>query len=211
MLKLIIFDLDGTLIDAYLAITASFNYTMQALGYPKACASDIRKAVGWGDAQLLKPFIKNKDLLRALSIYRRDHRRSLLRGARLIPGARKVLSRLKRRGFKLAVASNRPTEFSRILIRHLRLEAYFDYMLCADKLRYGKPHPMILQKIMRKFAVRPQEALYIGDMTVDAQAGRRAKVKTIIVTGGSSTMRQIKKERPYRVMGRIEELLKIVQ
>ena len=59
-IKLIIFDLDGTLLDAYRAIVRSFNYTMGRLGYPAQDALVIRRAVGWGDARLLKPFIRVK-------------------------------------------------------------------------------------------------------------------------------------------------------
>jgi len=209
-IRLIIFDLDGTLVDAYPAIIKSFNYTMRRLNYPIQNASVIRRAVGLGDKNLLRPFIKEKDLHKATSIYRRHHNKALLKGSRLFPQVNKVLGYLKNKGYKLAIASNRPTKSSRILIKHLRLESYFDYVLCADRLRHIKPHPEILNKIMQKFSARPWQALYVGDMTIDAQAGRRAKVKTIIVTTGSSTNYQIKKERPYRIIGKVKELREIL-
>lgn len=208
-IKLIIFDLDGTLVDAYTAITRSFNYTMRRLGYPLQSALVIRQAVGWGDENLLKPFIKIKDLKRALSVYRNHHKTALLKGARLFPGVVKLLIGLKNKGYYLAIASNRPTRFSGILIRHLGLTGYFDHVLCADKLRHIKPHPEILEKIMRRFKAKPRETLYIGDMTIDAQAGKRAGVKTIIVSTGSSTKLQIRKEKPYRILKRIGELVSL--
>ena len=209
-IKLIIFDLDGTLVDAYPAIIKSFNYTMRRLNYPIQNASVIRRAVGLGDENLLRPFIKEKDLNKAISLYRRHHKKALLKGSRLFPQVNKVLGYLKNKGYKLAIASNRPTKFSWILIKHLRLESYFDYVLCADRLRHIKPHPEILNKIMQKLSARPWQVLYVGDMTIDAQAGRRAKVKTIIVTTGSSTNYQIKKERPYRIIRKVKELREIL-
>ena len=209
-IRLIIFDLDGTLVNAYPAIIKSFNYTMQRLNYPFQPAPAIRRAVGWGDENLLKPFLKRKDLKKAISIYRRHHKTALLKGSRLFPKVNKILTYLKNKGYKLAIASNRPTQFSWILIRHLRLEKYFDYVLCADRLRHIKPHPEILNKIMQRFSMKPEQTLYVGDMTIDALAGRRAKVKTIIVTTGSSTSYQFKKERPYRVIRRLNDLLKIL-
>lgn len=208
--KLIIFDLDGTLVDAYTAIIKSFNYAMQRLGYPLQSALTIRGAVGWGDENLLKPFLKPKDLEKAILLYRRHHKSSLLKHAHLFPKVDKVLTYLKDRGLRLAVASNRPTRFSWILIRHLRLEKYFDYVLCADRLKYIKPHPEILKKIMQRFSVKSKQTIYVGDMVIDAQAGRRAKVKTIIVTTGSSKRQDIEKERPYRIISRITGLLKIL-
>jgi phosphoglycolate phosphatase len=209
-IKLIIFDLDGTLVDAYPAIIKSFNYTMRRFNYPLQSALIIRQAVGWGDKNLLKPFIKIKDLKRALFVYRKHHKTSLLKGARLFPRVDKLLTYLKDKGYHLAIASNRPTRFSGILIRHLGLEKYFDYVLCADRLKYIKPHPEILHKITQRFKVKPEETLYIGDMAIDAQAGRRAKVKTIIVTTGSSTKFQIKKEKPYRSIKRVADLCNIL-
>ncbi len=209
-IKSVIFDLDGTLVDAYAAITASFNYAMRKLGYPAQGARVIRKSVGRGDINLFIPFVKKKDLCGAVSAYRRHHRFALLRGARLYHHSRAVLSYLKNKGYRLAVASNRPTSFSRIIIRHLKLVKYFDYMLCADKLKYGKPHPEILRRILDKFSLKKEEALYVGDMGVDAQAGRRAGIKTVIVTGGSSTKVEIKKEHPFLVIDNIKELMRIL-
>jgi phosphoglycolate phosphatase len=121
-----------------------------------------------------------------------------------------LLRRLKARGFKLAVASNRPSRFSLILLKHLRISGFFDYILCADKLKRGKPDPAILNKIIKRFALKKSQVLYVGDMVIDAQAGRRAKVKTIIVTGGSSDIAEIKKEYPFKIISGLDKLVKIV-
>lgn len=209
-IRLVIFDLDGTLVNAYPAITESFNFTMQRLNYPKRDKVTIRRAVGWGDEALLRPFLDREDVARALSLYRRHHRKALLKAAYLLPGARGILDLLKKRGYLLAVASNRPTRFSRILMRHLGLEKYFAYSLCADKLKKGKPHPEILQNIMHKLSCGPKETLYVGDMVIDAQAGRRARVKTIIVTTGSSRRLEIRKQRPFKTIDRISRLRKVL-
>lgn len=209
-IRLIVFDLDGTLVDAYPAITSSFNYAMRRLGYPARSDSVIRSAVGWGDENLLRPFIKPEDLRTGVSLYRKHHKSALTGESRLFPRADKVLSYLKHKGYLLAVASNRPTSFSLILMRHLKIRDYFDYVLCADKLSHIKPHPEILKKIMRKFSLGPEETLYVGDMTIDARAGRAAKVKTVIVTTGSSSKIEIKKERPYRIIYSIKQLLNVL-
>jgi phosphoglycolate phosphatase len=209
-LKLVIFDLDGTLLDAYAAIINSFNHAMRRLGYSPQTDQAIRKAVGWGDANLLKPFVKKKDLPYALAIYRRHHKVALLKDSHLFPHAYKLLAHIRKNGYKLAVASNRPTRFSWILIRHLKLNKYFDYVLCADKLKHAKPHPEILNKIMRRLSVSPDQVVYVGDMAIDAQAGRRAKVKTVIVTTGSSSRREIQKEKPDFIIRRLVDVLKML-
>lgn len=209
-IKLIIFDLDGTLIDAYPAITKSFNYVMAEFGYKPQNSSVIRKAVGWGDKSLLKPFVTIRDLNKALYVYRRHHAVSLVKYSSVFPKVYLLMSYLKDKGYKLAVASNRPTRFSWILLRHLKLKKYFDYVLCADKLRSGKPNPEIINKIMRRFKVIPFETMYVGDMPIDAQTGRRAGVKTIIVTSGSSTKKEIEAEKPGIILKNAVDLLKIL-
>ncbi|HTZ11074.1 MAG TPA: HAD-IIIA family hydrolase [Candidatus Margulisiibacteriota bacterium] len=208
--KLIIFDLDGTLINAYPAIISSLNFTLAKFKLPLQSDHTIRRAVGWGDDLLLKPFIGKNNLTKALYLYRRHHQKALLEESFLFPRAKMVLRLLRQRGFKIAVASNRPSRFSRILIRHLGLKKYFDYVLCADVLKHRKPHPLILQRIMRHFSVEPKDTLYVGDMNIDAQAGRRAGVKTVIVTTGSSDPAEIKKEKPGFVIKDISALLKLL-
>jgi len=210
-IKLIIFDLDGTLVDAYAAINSSFNYVMRQLGLKPRSARLIRRAVGWGDANLLKPYIGKHNLNLAISLYRRHHQRSLLKQSRLYPRARLLLRQLKTKGYKLAVASNRPTRFSLILLKHLGIIDFFDYILCADKLKRGKPAPEILNKIIRRFALKKSQVLYAGDMVLDAQAGRRAHVLTVIVTTGSSSLSEIKKEHPFKVISEISKLRDVIK
>ena len=210
-IKLIIFDLDGTLIDAYAAICSSFNYVMRKLGLKPKSSRLIRRLVGWGDANLLKPYVLEHDLERSLRLYRNHHKLSLLRQSRLYPHVRMLLRQLKARGCKLAVASNRPSKFSFILLKHLCIINFFDYVLCADKLKYGKPNPEILNKIIKRFALKKSQVLYVGDMVIDAQAGRRAKVKPIIVTSGSSGIAEIKKEHPFKIISGVRQLARMVR
>jgi len=208
--KLVIFDLDGTLINAFPAIIRSFNFTMRSLGYSPRGALAIRRAVGWGDSNLLKPFVLKKDLPRATVLYRRHHKQALLTGSRLYPGVRKLLVYLKSKGYQLAVASNRPTVFSRILIRRHRLNKFFAQVICADVLKKGKPHPQILKEVMRKLCFAPGETVFVGDMAIDAQTARRAKVKAIIVLSDPGMKQRIRLEKPYCLIRRISLLARLL-
>ncbi|MDD2752915.1 MAG: HAD family hydrolase, partial [Candidatus Omnitrophica bacterium] len=188
----------------------SFNYTMRNLGYPRQNSLTIRRAVGWGDKNLLKPFLLAKDLPKATLIYRRHHKKALISGSRLYPGARKLLNFLRLKGYKLAVASNRPTAFSRRLIRRHHLEKFFVQVVCADTLKKGKPHPEILKQIMRKLSFKPSEAVFVGDMAIDAQTGRRAKIKTVIVLSDPGMKHKIQQEKPFRIVRKITSLFRIL-
>jgi len=209
-IKLVIFDIDGTLVDAYSAIEKSVNYAMKRMGYPLRDYMTIRRVVGGGDEKLLEQFVNIKDLNKALFLYHSHHKVALPKYSILMPNVRCVLRYLKGKNYKLAIASNRPTKFAQILIHHLNIAQYFNYVLCADKLRFNKPNPEILLKIMQRLHVKRTQTLYVGDMITDAHAGKRAGVKTIIVTTGSSTISEIRKASPQRIIRNLSTLLKVL-
>ena len=209
-IQLVIFDLDGTLFNAYPAIAKSFNFAMKKMGYPRIGHNTICRKVGWGEQNLIKPFVAEKDLERTLSIYRRHHKEAIKRGTRLLPGAKRLLLSLHHRGYKIAVASNRSTRSSRLIIKHLKIGDRFDYVLCGDKVKKAKPYPNILNQILKQFSLRPQQALYVGDMTIDVQTGKSAKIKTVAVVTGSSTKKEIERLRPFKVISHISSLNEII-
>ena len=88
--KLFIFDLDGTLADAYLAIQKSMNYTLKRLGYPEVSLSRVKKRVGKGDEKFITSFFPEKDQKKAIKIYRAQHKKSPERQncTLLLPSAR---------------------------------------------------------------------------------------------------------------------------
>lgn len=211
MIKLVIFDLDGTLVDAYEAIEKSINFTLKTLGYSQVGPSRVRRAVGRGNLNFIKTFIKDGELKEALDIYRKHHKSSLLKYSRLMPQVRKVLGTLKKRNYKLAIATNRPRKFSLILLSHLGLNKYFDLVACAHKTDEIKPNPNLLLKILKKLKINPDEAFYIGDMAIDVCAGNNAGIQTIAVLGGSSSRLELKKSKPVKIISSLTELTKLEQ
>ena len=210
-LQLVIFDLDGTLVDAYPAIVESFNHTMTRMRLPLKDPLTIKRAVGWGDTNLLKPFVGEKNIKKALRFYRRHHQYSLGRKTRFLPRAKGLLSFLKKKGYRLALASNRPARFTRIILKHLAMNKYFDYVLCGDQLKKAKPHPDIILKILKKLSVSSREAVFVGDMTVDVISGKKAKVKTIAVLTGSSSKKEIQALKPFRMTRDLKEVKRFLR
>lgn len=204
--KLIIFDLDGTLADAYEAIEKSFNFVMSSLHYPKESYSVIRRAVGWGDKNLLKLFVEIKDLDKALNLYRKDHAISLIKYSKVFKGVKPLLASFKAKKIKLAIATNRPTRFTKILLIALKLDKYFDMVLCGDKLTKMKPHPEIINKIINRFKIEKKHVLFVGDMTVDIKTAKAAKIDSIAVLTGSSTKKELLNANPNKIIKNIRDL-----
>jgi len=211
VLKLVIFDLDGTLVDAYTAIHKSLNFTLKKLGYGRASFLSARRAVGWGDRRLVAKFVKDADLDKALRVYREHHKESLLKYSKVLPEARKVLEGIKKRRIKIAIASNRPLKFTNILLRHLALKKYFDVVLCAKNKDEFKPNPHLLLKIIHRLKAKKEEALYVGDMAVDVYAGKNAGIKTIAVLGGSSPVKELRLAQPHKFIAKISDLPEVLR
>src|SRR5690348_14722837 len=99
--KLVIFDLDGTLVNAYKAVSLSLNYVLKQMELPVLDDATIKRSVGWGDRNLICRFVPEEKMARALSMYRKHHRRTLRYGVKFLPYAKHVISDFNKRGFKL--------------------------------------------------------------------------------------------------------------
>jgi phosphoglycolate phosphatase len=208
MIKLVIFDLDGTLVNAYPAVARSVNYTLKAVGFAPRSHTEIKHSVGAGDRQLMVTFVGEKLADGALSIYRPHHAKILKSQGmvRFLPGALGVLKSLKSNGYKIAIASNRPTRFTRIILNVLGVLKLFDCVLCADHAKRPKPYPDMLWAIAKRLGVDKADVLYVGDMIIDVKCARAAGIRMVATATGSNSKKELKSLKPWRIIGRMSQL-----
>ena len=203
-IKFIIFDLDGTLVDAFGAVTQSLNHMFDKMGYPRLSRESVKRKVGWGESALVRSVVSPEDLEKGLRIYRKHHKDALPQGVKFLPYAKQTLEYLKLSGYKMAVASNRPTRFSKIILKELKLKTYMSDLICADHPDVRKkPSPDMLKFLLKKHGFKPKESVYVGDMTIDAECARKARMKSFIVLTGSSFEKDIKEVNPDFIIPRI--------
>jgi len=207
--SLFIFDLDGTLVDAYRAIEESLNFTRRQLGYGKISYRTVKRSVGKGDFLFIKKFFKPQDVKKALRIYRSHHKDSLIKYARRIKFSLPLLKQLKEKNKRVSVVSNRPLVFTELLLRKLKLNRYIDSVICPQKIEQIKPNPYMLKMTLRKFNIAPKEAVYIGDMAIDLEAAKRAKIDGVFVMGGSGSREDVKKYRGVKTASSLKDILKM--
>jgi phosphoglycolate phosphatase len=207
--KLFIFDLDGTLADAYRAIEKSLNFTLKKLGLPQVSYNEAKQKVGRGDKVFMETFFAQKDIVAALKIYRGHHRHVLAKYSKLRPFAKELLLELKKQGKITAVASNRPSYFTNLILKVLGIKKYFKFVLCADEIKSAKPNPRILNTIIKRSGVGKKDTVFIGDMDIDLETAARAKVDVVFVKGGSSCVSAIKKYRDKQVISSLKQILEI--
>jgi len=206
----VVFDLDGTLVDAYRTIRRAFNATMDELGHPPQSLEDIIKWVGYGPQKLLSHIVPETKIEEALRIYKGYYREFFLDGdTHLIDGAEEILNFLKDNDVALGVASNKPAEFTKPLIEHLGIGKYFDRVICGDEVGELKPSPKALLEIISSVGAKADSTVYVGDMDVDVQTGKNAGCRTVAVLTGSSLYEELARLSPWKILGSVKELKEI--
>ncbi|MBQ3438582.1 MAG: HAD family hydrolase [Bacteroidales bacterium] len=196
MIRLIIFDFDGTLGDTRANIVMTMQDTARALGYPVATEAAIAKTIGLplekGFGQLY-PDATREETDRAAATYREifeRNRKKLVPG--LFPHVKETLAALRERGFVLTVASSRHSTSLNGFLKDMSIAPYISYVLGADNVDKAKPDPEPVLKTLRELGVRPEECLVVGDMPVDVLMGKRAGAHTCAVTYGNANREDLR-------------------
>ncbi|MBO0699856.1 MAG: HAD-IA family hydrolase, partial [Zavarzinella sp.] len=197
--RAVLFDFDGTLADSYTAITASVNHVLTRYGRPTLSEATVRTLVGHGLENLMADILPDIDPKAAARLYREHHPTVMNSHTRLLPGVADGLAALKEAGIKLGVCSNKPSYFTRALLAMLGIEEYFDVAFGPDDAGAVKPDPAMLLKALAKLGVPKEEALYVGDMEVDIETGRRAGVETWVLPTGSNDEATLRAARATRL------------
>lgn len=185
MLKLIMFDLDGTLVDSSVDLTNALNYAIEPCAREKLTVARTKELVGEGITKLIENLIgvARQDLhalvLDRFMSYYSDH---LVDFTVPYTGVAETLKDLS--SFKKAVISNKREALSIAVLRELGLLHYFDLVLGSDSVNEKKPSPKPLLKVMEMLSCRPTDAVMVGDSSVDIEAGRAAGISTCAVTYG---------------------------
>ena len=199
-IKLVIFDLDGTLVDAYRAIETALNYTRSRFEFANVSYHKIKTSVGKGDKSFIECYFPPELADRALKIYREKHKQTLSQGVKLLPYSKSTLAYLKRKGYSTAIASNRPAVFTELILHNCSLDRFIDYTLCADKIGRLKPSPEILFNVMKKFKYSPSASVYVGDMVIDIETAKNAGIRCIAVRTGSDSMQELNSKKPFLIL-----------
>ncbi len=199
-LRAVFFDFDGTLADSYDAIAASVNHVRARHRLPALPEPEVRVHVGHGVGHLLDGTVPGGDTDRDVALYREHHPSVMRELTRLLPGAISALDAMRQRGLLLGVCSNKPRAFTRELLDHLRVADRFAVVLGPEDVPRPKPAPDMLLAGLRRLEVAADEALYVGDMTVDIETARAAGVRVWVVPTGSDSRAALEAAEPDRIL-----------
>ena len=185
MIKIIMFDLDGTLVDSSVDITNALNFAIEPYKIGRMTVKETIGLVGEGLTRLIEKVLGKEraaivpEVLERFIGYYSEH---LVEFTAPYPGVRETLERLGNYG--KAVISNKRESLSRKLLEELDLAKHFDVILGSDSVGEKKPSPKPIKKVLDFFSIGPEEAVIVGDSNYDIDAGRAAGTKTIAVSYG---------------------------
>ena len=177
-IRLVIFDLDGTLIDSAEDIALHVGRVYRELKGKDVPADEVKKNIGDGARSLLANFFQGQELEEALERFLRYYISEPVIHTKPYEGVVDTLESLKERGILLAVATNKPHAITLEVLKRLKMFHYFDEVLGADLLPEKKPSPLLLLEIAKRLEVPPELGLMVGDSENDILAGRRAGMLT---------------------------------
>jgi HAD superfamily hydrolase (TIGR01509 family) len=183
----IVFDLDGTLVDSYGAITASLNFARRHYNLDDMSEQEVRLQVGRGLEALIYDLVGPDRVDNGVKLFREYYATAYEQGTRLLPDVRSTLAVLHENDLRMTVASNKPARFTRPILELFGLLELFDDIQGPDTAGSTKPEPAMIQACVNAMNVSLENAVYIGDMVMDVESADRAGLDVILIDGGSST------------------------
>ncbi len=212
--KMVLIDLDGTLVDSAPDLAFCVDETLKHLGLPPQGLERVRDWVGNGVEKLMRRALTgdihgepDADLLWcAMPVFLELYENNLAQRSRLFPGVREGMALLKAQGIQLGCVTNKLARYTEPLLKHFGVRDEFGVVVSGDTLAQKKPHPAPLLHAAKFFNVAPRESLMVGDSVHDVEAARAAGFQIACVSYGYNHGEDIRAAHPDAVIDSLVEL-----
>lgn len=189
-MEVIIFDMDGTLLDSSRDITVSINHVRRVIyGLAPLAVETVVEIINRDNRNLAMHFYGRKDYeKKARDEFENHYNRQCIQTTILYNGINTLIDQLHGRGVRLSVATNAPSLFARRMLTHLGIAKKFDYIIGGMDVKNPKPHPEMIHLILSSCKFNPENdrALLVGDSDKDMKAARRAGISGAFAVWGFS-------------------------
>ena len=189
VIRCVMFDFDGTLVDTAPEMADAVNDTLRRLGRPEVSEAEVRGWVGHGARETLVKALTPAGVgatavATQWPLFTQDYLARCGTRSQPYPGVVPMLQRLRDAGLSLALLTNKESAFAhRVLVKH-DLSGYFDAIVAGDTLPVKKPHPDVMRHALESLGAAAEDTLYIGDSAVDVHTARAAGVEVWLVRHG---------------------------
>jgi phosphoglycolate phosphatase len=213
--ELMVFDLDGTLVDSAPDLAYSVDALLEKLNRPPAGIDNVRRWIGNGVPMLVKRALTGAmwpdgdpgGFREALPLFMALYAANVCQRSRLFDGVLEGLKAIRAGGYRTACLTNKQSRFTLPLLAQLGISDYFDYIGCGDQFDKHKPDPYPLLKTAERFSVAPEQCLMVGDSENDVQAARAAGFGIVCVPYGYRSCERVEDLRADGVIPTLAELL----
>ena len=186
-MTLLIFDLDGTLVDSSATLINGINYVRSKVGLPPMDGEEIMHGIMTPGINMAEYFygvdgIDSSYEQLFKEYYSANHDKEL----RLYDGVEEMLETFEKKRYTLALATNGYRDSTLEALKHLKIERFFDSIVCYDDVENGKPAPDMLLLLLQKYGLNASDALFIGDSQRDKLAAKAANIEFLQVDFGQN-------------------------
>ena len=211
MIKGVVFDFDGTLVDSMRIIFEALNKALSNRNLPMISLDLLGRMAGLPLSDIIKAkMLVSESTIKAIE---KDVFKAYVgfcrKSCQLLPNVEETLKILQSKQVKLGLLTTTPRGPLKVAVRRLAIRNYFDVMLAKDDAK-NKPDPEGLEKIVTEFGIRKDECLYVGDSPIDVLTGKAAGIRTIAVATGVATVEQLKESAPDCIVTNLEQLLALI-
>ena len=209
---LILFDLDGTLIETAPEIADAVNDTLTALGHPAVSQQEVNDWIGHGTRELLikalakilnttTQRVREAEAFPAIEAeFGKHYQRRCGTRSHLYPQVRETLHALRAAGVKLVVMTNKEGRYTQAVLDAHQLAPLFDHVISGDTLPVKKPNPAGIHDCLQRFGVAPERTLFVGDSSIDVATARNGGIAVWALPYGYNMGEPIEACHPDRVI-----------
>jgi phosphoglycolate phosphatase len=213
---LVLFDLDGTLVDTAPDIARALGVALEGTGVPELSLDTVKRMIGDGARELIRRALADaqSDGAREEAAFGRflaSYRENVCVGSQLYPGVREGLAALRAEGAALAVVTNKPGDLSRALLATLGIATLFEAIIGDGDGFPRKPDPAAALSILAKVGVPPDRAVMLGDGLPDMRLARALGVTGVAATWGYVPGATLAREAPAFLAGSFPEAISIIR
>lgn len=215
--KAVVFDLDGTLLDSLEDLADSMNIVLEKCGFPTHPIEDYKYFVGDGMYTLVERTVPrgkkwDKKLIeKCFLMMKKEYSQRWNRKTKPYPQIPELLTYLTEHGIRMTILSNKPHEFTKMIVCNLLSDWKFEVVLGQRMGVPKKPNPKGAFDIAESLQLRPEEFLYLGDTNVDMKTATRAKMHPIGVLWGFRGAEELQKSGAKILIKEPLELLNVLE
>jgi len=214
-MKAVIFDKDGVLVETFYIYLEAYKRVLSKIGI-KIKKDDLAKRYGMKGPEIIKQIvhdngkiITDKEVRKLANEKDRLYKNMAEKKLKLLPGVKKLLNYLRKKNYKIGIASSSAREIIEQLLRVKKLKKYFDVVVDGLEIKNSKPHPEIFLECAKRLRVEPEDCAVVEDSIHGIRGAKRANMKCIAVATGQHSRIELERESPDLLLNSLKEFDKI--